>query len=1697
MSKIPPLTYHTITTLITEGNADDLRILLDQRDVDINEGDENGQTFLMYAAQIGHFNVVDELLLQGANVDAEDEDNWTALLYAAKEGHFDIVNKLIESGAKLDHRDMGGWTALMWACYKGYVELASLLLKHGSSANVYDKNHISCLVWAAGRGHLEIVRDLLVHGAKVNAGDKYGTTPLVWASRKGYLDIVDELLRAGSNVDTAGMYSWTSLIVATKGGFSDVVEVLLEYKPNVNAIDMSGGTALTLACKEGYIDIAISLLNSGAYINLQDRNGDTNLIHATKAGHFNIVDALLKKYADVDIQGSDGKTALYWAVEKNFVDIVKIILNANPNIEISAKGGDTPLMKATRSRNVEIVQLLIDKKAKVSSVDKKGDTALHIAMRAQSKAIVEILLRNPKNSQLLYRPNRAGETPYNIDTNQHKSILAQIFGARRLNTNEDNENLLGYDLYGSALADILSEPSLSMPICVGLYAKWGSGKSFLLNKLEDEMRNFTFQRLEPTFEFSWLVNLLLLLFSSIIGFILAFATGIWIVGLSVGCGILLMSYVFLAIITFGNKLHDWEWSFNASVYLAEHLLAIKTMLQVVFCNPPASRRDAHLTPVRFLFTEQTKVSSSGEDVSVAQIITTLYSAIEHEYGFFTTRFYRVFKPRIVSGSTWKYRRLCCIPNVFVAVFVIVAIYVCCVLLLISAVQQEFKIYKSVNNTVNKYPHYYLMKPSVIALGCIVGAVILTNIHTWYRMIIALLISNYRRVKHVTSHTSSYLEKLKNEVETMTLMVQCMDAFVGQQTRLVVVVDGLDSCEQEKVLKVLDAVHLLFSDPNLPFVTILAIDPHVIIKAIEANIHHIFHNSSIRGHDYLRNIVHLPFYLQNSGLRKVKVAQKAALQTCKHTTNMWIEEKEEKGHGSIVSIHQQTNRRTSASSASIPDIFRKNRKSTHKLKASDSIGSSICNVHHNVTGAHDLTKVLLTDDYFSDINPRSMRRLLNIVYITGRLLKAFNIDFNWYHLAVWINTTERWPYHISWIIMYYEIHENELEESISLKSIFEKIKVHIPTSKEEEPMLDLDHDERKFDVFLSIHSSTLQIIDLKIFLPFTINLDPYIRKSIHEDQHHLTALIKGNTAPRDSTLTATSYGGQNRWGRFSPPRPPSTHTWASPQSYLWRSDIRQDSGHGTLSPGPTVWWDYPVDNATFRPCSKQVMLPNQQKLSTLSLDGIINLISSLENINKNRLPEYNKVLTQNNINGLVLLTCDLNELKDVLKMSFGDWELFRVAILSLRDQEYQVSTVSEGDRSRSSSVKDKSRQTNTETSQEKPKSSNNVSDNAERTEGRSRRPNTALEKQVTLEESLIFGALETLNEEAQEDALEEKLERRETLTESYTPVLSISEDHLSDTDSHSTIGSVVISPTEIDVLYIPRDSPSLRVRATSLPDAVPDLEQGSTGESLFISSGEISTSHSLPNAGEFKHVNSALSVPSPSKYMIKALSHEDDLKRAVLTASMERLAKRRGRFPSSSSDAPSSPRSESSKLCKTTHVAIDQPKAVFDSDSSDSSSNNSQEKLLGSEKKEETQKSKSISAGENTEAFYLDDEHTPLVSPTHSVKLDFQSQVYNSNQIVESPSPQTPVVDDHRRLHRQFSIDVPSEGMREQTSVPVSNTIQQSASNVTYYPSNVHSQNCSQILLCAKSPSSNFSTSPQQMNISSTESLSEILDETIL
>ena len=54
-------------------------------------------------------------------------------------------------------------------------------------------------------------------------------------------------------------------------------------------------------------------------------------------------------------------------------------------------------------------------------------------------------------------------------------------------------------------------------------------------------------------------------------------------------------------------------------------------------------------------------------------------------------------------------------------------------------------------------------------------------------------------------------------------------------------------------------------------------------------------------------------------------------------------------------------------------------------------------------------------------------------------------------------------------------------------------------------MEFDRDRKKLDVFLSRREKTLTIADIKVFMPFTINLDPFLRKVIKEEVQNLEQL----------------------------------------------------------------------------------------------------------------------------------------------------------------------------------------------------------------------------------------------------------------------------------------------------------------------------------------------------------------------------------------------------------------------------------------------------------------------------------------------------------------------------------------------------------------------------------------------------------------
>ncbi|XP_025754862.1 kinase D-interacting substrate of 220 kDa B isoform X6 [Oreochromis niloticus] len=1063
--KMTTLAIQNLFSYVEEENLSALKAHLD-RFKEVDGRSDNGQTPLMLAAEQGSLEIVQELIRRGANVNLDDVDCWSALISAAKEGHVEVVKELLENSAYIEHRDMGGWTALTWAAYKGRVEVTKLLLEHGANPNTTGQQYsVYPIIWAAGRGHADIVKLLLQNGAKVNCSDKYGTTPLIWAARKGHFDCVMHLLENGADVDQEGANSMTALIVAVRGGYTEVVKELLKRNPNVNMTDKDGNTALMIAAKEGYTEIVQDLLDAGTYVNIPDRSGDTVLIGAVRGGHVEIVRALLHKYADIDIRGQENKTALYWAVEKGNATMVRDILQCNPDTETCTKDGETPLIKATKMRNIEIVELLLDKGAKVSAVDKKGDTPLHIAIRGRSRRLAELLLRNPKDGRLLYRPNKAGETPYNVDCSHQKSILTQIFGARHLSPSETDGDMLGYDLYSSALADILSEPTMQPPICVGLYAQWGSGKSFLLKKLEDEMKTFAGQQIEPLFQFSWLVVFLSLLLCGSIAIILGFSVDPKL-AMAVSLSLLALLYLFFVVVYFGGRREgdNWTWAWLLSTRLARHIGYLELLLKLMFVNPPElPEQSTRALPVRFLFTDYNRLSSVGGETSMAEMIATLSDACEREFGFLATRLFRVFKTEETQGKR-KWKKTCCVPSFILFTLVLGCLVTGMALLAVFKVDGE-------NRTVNAV---------LIAIGSVVGLALLLNCRTWWQVTDSVLNSQRKRLHSAANRmhklkSEGFMKVLKHEVELMARMAKTIDGFTQHQTRLAVVIDGLDSCEQDKVLQMLDTVRVLFSKG--PFISIFASDPHIIIKAINQNLNSVLRDSNINGHDYMRNIVHLPVFLNSRGLssaRKMCTATPANGDTTTADAG-WHEELDRK-----LSQHSLGELTKFGSKTTL------NRRDTYRRRQ----------VQRSVTRqmSFDLTKLMVTEDWFSDISPQTMRRLLNIVSVTGRLLRANQISFNWDRLASWINLTEQWPYRTSWLILYLE-ETDGVPDHATLKTIYERVSKNIPTTKDVEPLLEIDGDVRSFEVFLSSRTPVLTARDIRTFLPCTVNLDPKLREII--------------------------------------------------------------------------------------------------------------------------------------------------------------------------------------------------------------------------------------------------------------------------------------------------------------------------------------------------------------------------------------------------------------------------------------------------------------------------------------------------------------------------------------------------------------------------------------------------------------------------
>jgi len=211
----------------------------------------------------------------------------TTLHFAAASNQSELIQTLLEDGADVNAEDASGLTPLMLALigaqtHNQPVPILNLLLKNGADAARLDKQGRS--IWQIyyedlHRRPYTQGQPLLEAGISTSITNRWGQNALHLAAIYRTENIVAaKLTEAGAGLeqpDAQGRLPLHWLVDSLEGARFLINPPILYQTTNLNTVDQEGNTPLHLACKSGYAEAITSLVNRGADVTLKNKNGET------------------------------------------------------------------------------------------------------------------------------------------------------------------------------------------------------------------------------------------------------------------------------------------------------------------------------------------------------------------------------------------------------------------------------------------------------------------------------------------------------------------------------------------------------------------------------------------------------------------------------------------------------------------------------------------------------------------------------------------------------------------------------------------------------------------------------------------------------------------------------------------------------------------------------------------------------------------------------------------------------------------------------------------------------------------------------------------------------------------------------------------------------------------------------------------------------------------------------------------------------------------------------------------------------------------------------------------------------------------------------------------------------------------------------------------------------------------------------
>lgn len=313
--------------------------------VSLTDTDDFGRNVADYAAKLGNFDIIDQLIARGVKPTNH------ALFFATqgsrmKQNGIDVFQTLIEK-YKLDPKAVNheGANLLHVLSRRQNTELFNYFLNKGLDVAKVDNEGNTVLMGASAGKDAAIVQTLLSKVNNVNAKNENGETALLKAISSGSAEVASLLIKSGADtkvLDKDGnnlAYYWFNSFRPAGGpggrpgagpapqnqgpqtdDFADKLAVLKQAGIDVAAPQKNGNTLLHIAIDKSNIGLIKKAIELGVDINAQDAEGNTALHKAAlTAKDDKILKELVKSGIKKDLKTEFDETAYDLAKENEFL----------------------------------------------------------------------------------------------------------------------------------------------------------------------------------------------------------------------------------------------------------------------------------------------------------------------------------------------------------------------------------------------------------------------------------------------------------------------------------------------------------------------------------------------------------------------------------------------------------------------------------------------------------------------------------------------------------------------------------------------------------------------------------------------------------------------------------------------------------------------------------------------------------------------------------------------------------------------------------------------------------------------------------------------------------------------------------------------------------------------------------------------------------------------------------------------------------------------------------------------------------------------------------------------------------------------------------------------------------------------------------------------------------------------------------